>query len=82
MSTKRTKYLAFTGVALFLLVGGVWLIEDNLRWISPKPTYSCTGSGTDKLQRRAKTAVRPSYEGPGRRPPSPSRMKSKGRVAL
>jgi hypothetical protein len=49
MSTKRTKYLAFTGVALFLLVGGVWLIEDILEWISPKPTYSCTGSGTAKL---------------------------------
>jgi hypothetical protein len=49
MSTKRTKYLAFTGVALFLLVGGVWLGEDILEWISPKPTYSCTGSGTAKL---------------------------------
>jgi hypothetical protein len=49
MSTKRTKYLAFTGVALFLLVGGVWLIEDILEWTSPKPTYSCTGSGTAKL---------------------------------
>jgi hypothetical protein len=49
MSTKRTKYLAFTGVVLFLLVGGVWLIEDILEWISPKPTYSCAGSGTSKL---------------------------------
>jgi hypothetical protein len=49
MSTKRTKYLAFTGVALFILVGGFWLIEDMLEWISPKPTYSCTGSGTAKL---------------------------------
>jgi hypothetical protein len=49
MSTKRTKNLAFTGVALFLLVGGVWLIEDILEWTSPKPTYSCTGSGTAKL---------------------------------
>ena len=49
MSTKRTKYLAFTGVALFLLVGGFWLIEDNMEWISPKPAYSCTGSGTSKL---------------------------------
>jgi hypothetical protein len=49
MSTKRIRYLAFTGVALFILVGGVWLIEDVLEWISPKPTYSCTGSGTAKL---------------------------------
>jgi hypothetical protein len=49
MSTKRTKYLAFTGASLFLLVGGVWLIEYILEWISPKPTYSCTGSGTAKL---------------------------------
>jgi hypothetical protein len=49
MSTKRTKYLAFTGVALFLLVGGVWLIEDIFERISPKPTYSCTGNGTAKL---------------------------------
>jgi hypothetical protein len=32
-----------------LLVGGVWFVEDILRWISPKPTYSCTGSGTAKL---------------------------------
>src|ERR1700730_11468173 len=53
MSTKRTKYLAFTGVALFLLVGGVWLIEDLLGWISPKPTYSCTGSGTAKVLKEA-----------------------------
>jgi hypothetical protein len=49
MSTKRTKYLAFTGVALFLLAGGAWLIKDILGGISPKPTYSCTGSGTAKL---------------------------------
>jgi hypothetical protein len=51
MSTRRTKYLALTGVALFLLVvvGGVWLVEDIVGWISPKPTYSCTGSGTAKL---------------------------------
>jgi hypothetical protein len=49
MSTKLTKYLAFTGVALFLLVGGVLLIEGVLEWTSPKPTYSCAGSGTAKL---------------------------------
>jgi hypothetical protein len=54
MSTKRTKYLAFTGVALLLLlVGGVSLIGDILEWISPKPTYSCTGSGTAKLLKEA-----------------------------
>jgi hypothetical protein len=53
MSTKLTKYLAFTGVALFLLVGGVLLIEDVLEWTSPKPTYSCTGSGTAKLLKEA-----------------------------
>jgi hypothetical protein len=53
MSTKRTKYLAFTGVALLLLVGGVLLIGDILEWISPKPTYSCTGSGTAKLLKEA-----------------------------
>ncbi len=49
MSTKRIRYLAFTGVALFILVGGVWLIGDILEWISPKHTYSCSGSGTAKL---------------------------------
>jgi hypothetical protein len=53
MSTKRTKCLAFTGVALFLLVGGVSLIGDILEWISPKPTYSCTGSGTAKVLKEA-----------------------------
>jgi hypothetical protein len=53
MSTKLTKYLAFTGVALFLLVGGVLLIEDVLEWTSPKPTYSCTGSATAKLLKEA-----------------------------
>jgi hypothetical protein len=53
MSTKRTKYLVFTGVALLLLVGGVLLIGDILEWISPKPTYSCTGSGTAKLLKEA-----------------------------
>jgi hypothetical protein len=49
MSTKLTKYLAFTGVALFLLVGGVLLIEDVLEWTSPKLTYSCAGSATAEL---------------------------------
>ena len=53
MSTKLTKYLAFTGVALFLLVGGVLLIEDVLEWTSPKPTYSCPGSGTAELLKEA-----------------------------
>jgi hypothetical protein len=53
MSTKLTKYLAFTGVALLLLVGGVLLIEDVLEWTSPKPTYSCTGSETAKLLKEA-----------------------------
>jgi hypothetical protein len=53
MSTKLTKYLAFTGAALFLLVGGVLLIEDVLEWTSPKPTYSCTGSATAKLLKEA-----------------------------
>ena len=53
MSTKLTKYLAFTVIALFLIVGGVSLIEDVLEWISPKPTYSCTGSGTAKLLKEA-----------------------------
>jgi hypothetical protein len=53
MSTRRTKYLAFTGVALFLLVGGFLLIGDMSEWISPKPTYSCTGSGTAKLLKEA-----------------------------
>ena len=53
MSNKRTKYLYFTGVALFLLVGGIWFIQDILEWISPKPTYSCTGSGTAKLLKEA-----------------------------
>ena len=53
MSTKRTKYLAFAGVALLLLVGGVSFIGDILEWISPKPTYSCTGSGTAKLLKEA-----------------------------
>ena len=53
MSTKLTKYLAFTGVALFLLVGGVLLIEGVLEWTSPKPAYSCTGSGTAKLLKGA-----------------------------
>jgi hypothetical protein len=49
MSAKLTKYLVFTGAALPFLVGAVWLIENMLRWISPKPTYSCTGSGTAKV---------------------------------
>jgi hypothetical protein len=53
MSTKRTKYVAFTGIALFLLVGGVSLSEHILEWISPKPTYSCNGSGTAKLLKEA-----------------------------
>ena len=53
MSTKLTKYLAFTGAALLLLIGGVWLIENMLGWISPKPTYSCTGSGTAKVLKEA-----------------------------
>ena len=53
MSTKRTKYLAFIGAALFLLVGGVSLIGYILEWIAPKPTYSCTGSGTAKLLKEA-----------------------------
>jgi hypothetical protein len=53
MRTKLTKYLAFTGAALFLLVGGVLLIEDVLEWTSPKPTYSCTGSATAKLLKEA-----------------------------
>jgi hypothetical protein len=53
MSTKLTKYIAFTGAALFLLVGGVLLIEDVLEWTSPKPTYSCTGSATAKLLKEA-----------------------------
>src|SRR5260370_6215562 len=53
MSTKLSKYLAFTGVAVFLLVGGVLLIEDVLEWTSPKPTYSCTGSGRAKLLKEA-----------------------------
>ena len=53
MSTKRTKYLVFTGAALFLLVGGVSLIGYIFDWISPKPTYSCTGSGTAKLLKEA-----------------------------
>ena len=49
MSTKLTKYLAFTGVALFLLAGGVLLIKYVLEWTSPKPTYSCAGSATAGL---------------------------------
>src|ERR1700756_5116763 len=53
MSTKRTKYLAVAGVALFLLVGGVLLTGYIFEWISPKPTYSCTGSGTAKLLKEA-----------------------------
>jgi hypothetical protein len=53
MSTKLTKYLALTVVALFLIVGGVSLIKDVLEWISPKPTYSCTGGGTAKLLKEA-----------------------------
>jgi hypothetical protein len=53
MSTKRTKYLAFAGVALFILVGGVSLIGDISEWILSKPTYSCTGSGTAKLLKAA-----------------------------
>jgi hypothetical protein len=53
MSTTLTKYLAFAGVALLLLVGGFSLIENGLEWISPKPAYSCTGSGTAKLLKEA-----------------------------
>ena len=53
MSTKLTKYVALTVVALFLIVGGVSLIKDVLEWISPKPTYSCTGGGTAKLLKEA-----------------------------
>ena len=53
MITRRTKYLAFTGIALFLLVGGVSLSEHIWEWISPKPTYSCNGSGTAKLLKEA-----------------------------
>jgi hypothetical protein len=53
MSTKRTKYLALTGIALFLLVGGVSLREYILEWISPKPTYSCTAAGTAKALKEA-----------------------------